>query len=401
VIPVKHVDRFVPCGQRHRSPRGFSIIDLLIVITIIGVLLSLLFPAVNASREGARLTVCQNNLKQLAYACSVHESTAKHFPTGGWYSFWVGTPERGGGYSQPGGWIYNILPYMDQTNLYEIQKQPKDEADLAAMATTMIQTPLPVLNCPTRRSAKAYMTATTLLGVSSGNGDGTGRYFTSLGMSNTITLAARTDYAGNGGRRFSRIGWAHTGLIDGDDVHGADRAQYMTVFTSTAAMDAIIESGRWWKEIEAVRRDYTDGIFYPGSTTTAADITDGMSKTYLCGEKYMDPECYSTGTDPGDYECPYVGDCNTIVRWAGEQPEQGFDRVPQQDQRGVQYPYAFGSAHPGGFNMAFCDGSVHTIRYDIHYLVHQHLASRSKDAGGERRDADDNGTIDWDSIMAR
>jgi prepilin-type processing-associated H-X9-DG protein len=166
-------------------------------------------------------------------------------------------------------------------------------------------------------------------------------------------------------------------------------------------MDALIESGAWLKEIEGVKKDYTDGIFFPGSTTTVAEIGDGTSKTYLCGEKYVDPECYATGTDPGDCENPYVGDCKDITRWAGMRPVQDFDRVPQRDSPGVQSPYGFGSAHPGGFNMAFCDGSVHTMYFEIDPIVHQHLASRSKDAGGDRRDTDDHGSIDWDSIFAR
>lgn len=88
--------------------RGFTLIELLVVITIIGILVSLLLPAVQAARQAARRTQCQNNLKQISLAMLNYESSNRTLPSGG-----LDDTNRGNRM----GWSVLILPYIEQGNL--------------------------------------------------------------------------------------------------------------------------------------------------------------------------------------------------------------------------------------------------------------------------------------------
>jgi prepilin-type N-terminal cleavage/methylation domain-containing protein len=106
--------------RRGLARRGFTLVELLVVIAIIGILVALLLPAIQAAREAARRTQCTNHLKQLSLGMIQHAETHGHLPTAGWLGSWVGDPDRGFDERQPGGWIYNILPFIEEQQVHDM-----------------------------------------------------------------------------------------------------------------------------------------------------------------------------------------------------------------------------------------------------------------------------------------
>jgi prepilin-type processing-associated H-X9-DG protein len=114
-----------------------------------------------------------------------------------------------------------------------------------------------------------------------------------------------------------------------------------------------------------------DGISYFRSQITLCDILDGMSNTYLVGEKYLNVDNYTTGSLFGDQHAALGANCSDIHRWT----ITNFG-LPRQDMPGADNSYVFGSAHASGFNMALCDGSVRVISYSIDPETHRRLGNR-------------------------
>ena len=74
---------------------GFTLVELLVVITIIGILMGMVVPAVQNAREQARRITCANNLGQIGKAAQNHLSKYGFYPSGGWGSQWIGDPDAG------------------------------------------------------------------------------------------------------------------------------------------------------------------------------------------------------------------------------------------------------------------------------------------------------------------
>jgi prepilin-type N-terminal cleavage/methylation domain-containing protein len=339
-----------------RASRGFTLVELLVVITIIGILMGLLLPAVNSAREAARNNTCQNNLRQLGLAALNHEQAQKFLPTGGWGSQWVGDPDAGYGIGQPGGWVYNILPYMDQQNLHDLAlgQRGSNRSTKISAASAPYQSlfnPLAILYCPTRRPTGAFPQSTTYNNVS-----------------NAPSTAAKSDYAANGGEA-ATIG-----------VTGPSGS-------TVPVPPATIYSTKYWDPNATANLPVLTGVCFIGSTIKMANITDGPTNTYLFGEKFMSPDNYTSGSDPGDLNCALVGWTSDLFRTcrftAAMTSANNF--APRQDipipSGQTAYTFSsnmiFGSAHPSGCNFVFCDDSTHSISFAIDPAVHDLLGNRA------------------------
>lgn len=330
--------------------RGFTLVELLVVIAIIGVLVALLLPAVQAAREAARRSQCSNQIKQIGMAWMNHESAQRHLPAGGYGWEWVGDPDRGYGVDQPGGWTYNILSYMEATALHDVGKGLGMTDRKYLELQKFVQIPFPGFYCPSRREPRAYPVGN---GWSSRNARG-----------NTST--ARTDYAANAGDYLRDGDDAASETVAGETFGGEGGGPK----TLKEVIDA--PSGTIFKPTSIPTRN---GLQYKQSVIELKQVTDGTSNTYMVGEKYLSPDFYDglsdREADSGDNECAYTGFnrdlCRTTVN------------PPQQDTPGLRADHEFGGPHAGGFNMAYCDGSIQYINFDVDPKVHSNSGSRDGD----------------------
>jgi prepilin-type N-terminal cleavage/methylation domain-containing protein len=313
--------------------RGFTLVELLVVIAIIGVLVALLLPAVQAARESARAAHCQNNLKQFGLAFINHHDTHGFLPSGGWGFAWAHDPDQGVGKSQPGGWGYSVLPFHEQADLFDLGSG-LGLIEKKVAITQALQTHLPIHTCPTRRPAQSFP-------VSTSNASYVRRPY----GANLLDVVNRTDYAANGGVGVRSFTIGPTTIV------GASTYNFPKIGLS-------------------------NGIIFVRSEFKFRQVVDGLTNTYLVGEKYLDPNRYEDGLSLGDNQGPFQCERDS-VRWTEPAVSASNPGLPPlQDTQGADLTYNFGSAHSGGFFMSFCDGSVHRIAYDIDNVTFMQHSNR-------------------------
>jgi prepilin-type processing-associated H-X9-DG protein len=318
---------------------------------------ALLLPAIQAAREAARRTQCTNQVKELALGCTNHEKVAKHFPTGGWGWNWVGDADRGFGQRQPGGWMYNILPYIEENVKHDLPKDGNIDAHLPQQlegARQMLLDPILIIKCPTRPNQLLDFT------VKKGA-------FANNSAQNPIPPAfpvvGHSDYAANAGD--VNIGGGVGGPV-GLAVEFHPSLPWLTV-SKTGLISQFFPG-----HDPAVPKHLT-GISFQRSAVGVQHVTDGTSKTYLCGEKYLDPRKFGDQGDPdtGNNETWCTGHNNDNFRTTDLPPLQDGTATPDPEVGTI-----FGSSHNSGFNMAFCDGHVEYIGYDIEPGIHRRNGNR-------------------------
>jgi hypothetical protein len=329
-------------------------------IAIIGVLVALLLPAVQAARESSRRAHCTNNLKQLGIASQLHVDSYGFFPSGGWGDWWVGCPDAGPGKNQPGSWVYQLLPFIEEAARKNVGRGYKcgDPASRAAIGT-MVGTPISLFNCPSRRPAIGY----PWLNTGNFNFD-------------PPELAAKTDYAGNLG----------------------DVGHMGTDIGPKTLAEAATHTWKYWGpgfvrvcEIRGSQSPTGDtGVIHQRSETKIQQINDGTSNTYLLGEKNLDPTFYylsidGTKTAGNDDQSMYNGYDKDNLRSTYLWP-RGFEEklspkyLPRPDTLGTfdkdQFEWAFGGPHPTGWMALFCDGSVRFLPFEMNPIIHQRFGNR-------------------------
>jgi prepilin-type N-terminal cleavage/methylation domain-containing protein/prepilin-type processing-associated H-X9-DG protein len=325
--------------RRPSFVRAFTLVELLVVIAIIGILMAMTLPAIQSARESGRRTQCANNVTNLAKASLQHLAAQKYYPSGGWGHTWTPDPDRGFGLRQPGSCLYNMLPYLEETTLHQLGKGlPDTEKRAAAMKRST--TPMPLFACPTRRRAELVPSNTAAYVLGNKNMD-------------LPPFIARSDYAGNAGD-------------EGQNAPGGPDVSYLS--KSYRDLDTALK-GLYPGQVGA------SGIMTLGGETREAKVLDGTSKTYLLGEKFVLFNKYDDGSDGGDNEGWVAGYDNDNNRWSRLPPDSDFTATASYSDQTEMW----GSAHTTVINMAFCDGSVRGIPFDVDPNLHRVLGNRRDD----------------------
>jgi prepilin-type N-terminal cleavage/methylation domain-containing protein len=308
--------RHATLQTRSSSRNAMSLIELLVVIGVIGIILGLILPAVQAARESGRRMSCMSNQRQLVVGAQLHESTYSKFPSTGWGYNWVGMQDQGAGKKQPGSWIYAILPNIEQAALWSASPSvQRPHASIEFQRYVLHR--VPTLICPSK----------PIDDILPANENVAYRYAA------TIATVSRTDYAINAGD---------------------------TALRNQPGPNSIGEIGYGWLNL-----GNPNGVAFARSEIRFSDITDGTTHVLLCGEKWSE----SPGIFDRGYDQPWsTGDSQESRRFTefiflrDGSTEGSFDR--------------FGSSHAGGGVFGFVDGSVHFLPFSIHPTIYRTLGNR-------------------------
>jgi prepilin-type N-terminal cleavage/methylation domain-containing protein/prepilin-type processing-associated H-X9-DG protein len=376
------------CFPPQANRRGFTLIELLVVISIIAVLIALLLPAVQSAREAARRIQCVNNLKQIALALHNYHDQNQKFPPGAvtasgagqwgptdpqlsWHACVLPMVEQGTVYNAVNTWIntWGVGPdpgafWTAWHSLSSVWVCPSDGKNGNGFL------PIAAAGTPTCNDLWQFPIGPTPVDPATGQ---------------NATLGPVSNYNGSYGDNYN-----------GGALMAQGGLPWETPWNVTSLPPGQIRmgwNGSWGTTYHnGALRGYFD--YETGQIAGINDTTDGTSNTLLVGEvlPYQDAangfwhSIGSTGgtTTPLGWDtslatpaqgcctgrCPGTSNCGFVHGYGGVSPTCRISPAAK----------GFKSAHPGGANFAFADGSVHFLKQSINLVTYNALGSRN---GGE------------------
>ena len=339
--------------MNRRMRRGFTLVELLVVITIIGMLMALLLPAVQAARESGRRATCMNNEHNLSIALLNYESSKRKFPpfagliiqdtSGAAGSTTTGPPSLDGSTYVNGSWVISILPHIERADMWSLWHDANPTAGSTTVRVIRPRVGLNLTKCPSF----------------SPDFEGPG--------------IANLHYVVN-------TGWLDASASDpGSAGDGRDKGVFHN------------------------HQDYGVGnpFTVPENLRTYVSLdyvssNDGSSSTLLLGENInaetLVPPPSASGVVFGGYVPLLNGNRRPIVEgdvgmvwWPNPIPECAtINSCVKGLPTGLPWQSRIrpGSAHPGLVIVSFCDGHAHMLSESIDYQIFRHIMSPNGEKAG-------------------
>lgn len=371
-MDTEHCETTLPASRSQQRRTAFTLIELLVVIAIIGILVSMMLPAVQASREAARRMSCSNNLRQIGLAAQNYHTAFKRFPAG-YVSYetsdgsglasafidpltWDGAPGWG--------WAAGLLPYFESNSIAAALRY--DEPIWSPANEEAIGATIPLMLCPSSTGGDDPFIIRDEMGVP-------------LIIDGRQVRVGRSHYVASHGQEscWGECGSAATGEV------------FTNIYTGATKIIPI--------DGDASR--VADGPFFRNSKTRFRDVLDGTANTIFFGEHSSAlSEKTWVGVVPGafthpEFTSPENGpDAAATLTLVHAGPSGGeLDITGKPIIHPVNFPtYHVGqmySQHPGGGHVCMGDGSVQYITEFVDLLIWAEMSSMAE---GEH--------VDWDRL---